>query len=163
MTRTESELKGLVGKAAEVKQGHPTLSNPAARQVAKFTNQEAEDHTLQQRVRHMVSPPTKYIIGYLLWWYLIIDEYGCQSGLLKLMNMVDSWRGGIVGDVGHSTINQMELRCGCLLVCSGNQQWFYFAVDKFLFMACIVKFDGRSVQFSNKLQDDTRKIKSSLM
>ena len=40
MTRTESELKGLVGKAAKVKQDHPTLSIPAAMRVAKFKNQE---------------------------------------------------------------------------------------------------------------------------
>jgi hypothetical protein len=59
MTRTEAELKGLVGKAAKVKQDHPTLSIPAAMRVAKFTNKEAKDRTLQHRVRHMVSPPTK--------------------------------------------------------------------------------------------------------
>jgi hypothetical protein len=29
--------------------------------VAKFTNEEAEDRTLQQRVCHIVSPPTKQI------------------------------------------------------------------------------------------------------
>jgi hypothetical protein len=29
--------------------------------VAKFTNEEAEDRTLQMRVRRMVSPPTKQI------------------------------------------------------------------------------------------------------
>ena len=62
MTRTESELKGLVGKAAKVKQDHPTLSIPAAMRVAKFTNEEAEDRTLQQRVRRIVSPPTKQIV-----------------------------------------------------------------------------------------------------
>ena len=55
MTRTESELKGLVGKAAKVKQNHPTLSIPAAMRVAKFTNEEAEDWTLQMQVCHMVS------------------------------------------------------------------------------------------------------------
>jgi hypothetical protein len=59
MTWAEAELNGLVKKAADVKQGHRTLSIPAATRVAKFTNQEAEDRTLQQRVRHMVSPSTK--------------------------------------------------------------------------------------------------------
>ena len=59
MTRTEAELKGLVGKAAKGKQDHPTHSIPSAMSVAKFTKKEAEDRTLQHRVRHMVSPPTK--------------------------------------------------------------------------------------------------------
>ncbi len=40
MTRTKSELKHLVGKAAKVKQDHPTLNIPAAMRVAKFKNQE---------------------------------------------------------------------------------------------------------------------------
>jgi hypothetical protein len=43
MTRTESELTGLVKMAAKVKQDHPTLSIPAAMKVAKFTNVEAKD------------------------------------------------------------------------------------------------------------------------
>ncbi len=62
MTRTKSELKGLVGKAAKVKQNHPTLSIPAAMRVAKFTNEEAEDRSLQQRVCCILSPPTKQIV-----------------------------------------------------------------------------------------------------
>ena len=61
MTLAEAELKGLVKTAAEVKQGHPILSIPAAMRVAKFTNQDAEDRSLQHRVHHMVSPPTKEI------------------------------------------------------------------------------------------------------
>ena len=61
MARAKAELKGLVKKAVKVKQNHPTLSIPAAMRVAKFTNEEAEDRTLQMRVRRMVSPPTKQI------------------------------------------------------------------------------------------------------
>ncbi len=61
MTRAEAELKVLVKKAVKVKHDHPTLSIPAAMRVAKFTNEEAEDRTLQMRVRRMVSPPTKQI------------------------------------------------------------------------------------------------------
>jgi hypothetical protein len=48
MTWAEAELKGLVKKAAVVKQGHPTLSIPTAMRVAKFTDQEAGGCTLQQ-------------------------------------------------------------------------------------------------------------------
>jgi hypothetical protein len=48
MTRTEAELKGLVGKGTNVKQDHSTLSIPAAMRVAKFTNNEAKDCTPQQ-------------------------------------------------------------------------------------------------------------------
>jgi hypothetical protein len=59
MTWAKAGLKGLVRMAAEVKQGHLTLSIPAAMRVVKFTNQEAKDCTLQQRVCHIVSPPTK--------------------------------------------------------------------------------------------------------
>ncbi len=59
MTRTEAELKGLVRKAIKVKHDHPILSIPAAMRVAKFTNKEAEDRTLQQQVFCMVSPPAK--------------------------------------------------------------------------------------------------------
>ncbi len=62
MTGTKAELKGLVGKAAKVKQDHPTISIPAAMRVAKFTNKEAEDRTLQQQVCRIVSPPTKQIV-----------------------------------------------------------------------------------------------------
>ena len=29
--------------------------------------------------------------------------------IVEADDRVDSWRGGIVGDVGHSTINQMEV------------------------------------------------------
>ena len=55
MTRTEAELKNLVRKAVMVKYNHPILSIPTAMKVAKFPKEEAEDWTLQMRVRHMVS------------------------------------------------------------------------------------------------------------
>ena len=62
MTMTEAELKGLVEKAANIKQDHSTLSILAAMGVEKSTTEEAKDCTLQQRVRHIVSPPTKQIV-----------------------------------------------------------------------------------------------------
>lgn len=61
MTRTEIKLKGLVRKAVQVKQDHTTLSILPSMRVAKFTNEESEDYTLQAQVRHMVSPLTKQI------------------------------------------------------------------------------------------------------
>ena len=50
MTRMETELKSLMRKAVEAKQHHPTLSIKAVMRVAKFTNKETKDCTLQARV-----------------------------------------------------------------------------------------------------------------
>jgi len=58
MTKNGAKLKGLMRKGVEVKQDHPTLSIPAVMRVEKFTNEEAQDCTLQQRVCCIISPPT---------------------------------------------------------------------------------------------------------
>jgi len=42
MTWAKDELRGLVRNAAEVKQGRPILSIPAATRVSTFANQEAK-------------------------------------------------------------------------------------------------------------------------
>jgi hypothetical protein len=79
MTRTETELKGLMRKGIRVKQNHPALSILAAMRVVNFMDEVDEDCTLQQEVSRLVSPPTKQINNYLQWWYFIIEEYGGLS------------------------------------------------------------------------------------
>ena len=65
----------------KVKQDHTTHSILATMRVAKFTDMEGEDCTLQQIVFHLVSPPNKQINNHLQWWYFIIEEYVDQRGL----------------------------------------------------------------------------------